>query len=193
MVRVHVARDDFLATVKDMPQKNLAFEALKRLLNDEIRIRKKKNIIQARSFEELLDKAIKAYTNKTIEAAEVIQQLIELAKKIRQEQQRGTKLNLTEEEIAFYDALADNQSARDVLGDAKLQTIAKEIVEIIRKNVTIDWTLRDSVKARLRVLVRRTLKKYGYPPDKQKKATETVLTQAKLLCTDWAENPLTKN
>jgi len=176
-----------------MPQKNLAFEALKRLLNDEIRIRKKKNIIQARSFEELLDKAIKAYTNKTIEAAEVIQQLIELAKKIRQEQQRGTKLNLTEEEIAFYDALADNQSARDVLGDAKLQTIAKEIVEIIRKNVTIDWTLRDSVKARLRVLVRRTLKKYGYPPDKQKKATETVLTQAKLLCTDWAENPLTKN
>jgi len=185
---ISLLSDDFLASVKDMPQKNLAFEALKKLLNDEIRIRKKKNIIQARSFEELLDKAIKSYTNKTIEAAEVIQQLIELAKKIREEQKRGTQLNLTEEEIAFYDALADNESAREVLGDKTLQTIAKEIVETIRKNVTIDWTIRDTVQAKLRVLVRRTLKKYGYPPDKQKKATETVLAQAKLLCADWAEN-----
>jgi type I restriction enzyme R subunit len=173
--------------MKDMPQKNLAFEALKKLLNDEIRIRQKKNLVQARSFEDLLDKAIKAYTNKSIEAAEIIQQLIELAQKMREEQNRGKQLNLNDEEVAFYDALADNESAREVLGDEILKTIARELVETVRKNVTIDWTLRDSVQAKLRVLVKRTLKKYGYPPDKQQKATDTVLDQAKLLCKDWAE------
>lgn len=185
---ISILSDEFLAEVKDMKQTNLAFEALKKLLNDEIRIRRKKNIIQSRSFEKLLDKAIKAYTNKSIEAAEVIQQLIELAKKMREEQKRGTQLDLTEEEVAFYDALADNESAREVLGDKTLRTMAREIVETIRKNVTIDWTLRDSVQAKLRVLVKRTLRKYGYPPDKQQKATETVLEQAKLLCADWTEN-----
>jgi type I restriction enzyme R subunit len=185
---ISILSDEFLAEVKDMEQTNLAFEALKKLLNDEIRIRRKKNIVQARSFEELLDRAIRAYTNKTIEAAEVIQQLIELAKKMREEQKRGTQLNLSEEEIAFYDALADNESAREVLGDETLRTMAREIVETVRKNVTIDWTLRDSVQAKLRVLVKRTLRKYGYPPDKQQKATDTVLEQAKLLCADWAEN-----
>ena len=185
---ISILSDDFLAEVKEMKQTNLAFEALKKLLNDEIRIRRKKNIIQARSFEELLDHAIKAYTNKSIEAAEVIHQLIELAKKMREEQKRGTELNLTEEEVAFYDALADNESARQVLGDKTLRTMAREIVETVRKNVTIDWTLRESVQAKLRVLVKRTLKKYGYPPDKQQKATDTVLEQAKLLCADWAEN-----
>jgi type I restriction enzyme R subunit len=185
---ISILSDEFLAEVKDMKQTNLAFEALKKLLNDEIRIRRKKNIIQSRSFEELLDKAIKAYTNKSIEAAEVIQQLIELAKKMREEQKRGTQLHLTEEEVAFYDALADNESAREVLGDKTLRTMAREIVETVRKNVTIDWTLRDSVQAKLRVLVKRTLRKYGYPPDKQQKATETVLEQAKLLCADWTEN-----
>lgn len=122
-----------------------------------------------------------------MEAAEVIQQLIELAKKMREEQKRGTQLDLTEE-VAFYDALADNESAREVLGDKILRTMAREIVEIIRKNVTIDWTLRESVQAKLRVLVKRILRKYGYPPDKRKKATYTVLEQAKLLCADWAEN-----
>jgi type I restriction enzyme R subunit len=185
---ISILSDEFLAEVKDMKQTNLAFEALKKLLNDEIRIRKKKNLIQGRSFEELLDKAIKSYTNKSIEAAEVVQQLIELAKKMREEQKRGTQLDLTEEEIAFYDALADNESAREVLGDKTLRKMAREIVEIIRKNVTIDWTLRDSVQAKLRVLVKRTLRKYGYPPDKRKKATYTILEQAKLLCVDWAEN-----
>jgi type I restriction enzyme R subunit len=176
-----------LAEVKEIPQKNLAFEMLKKLLNDEIRFRQKKNLIQARSFEELLDKSIKAYTNKSIEAAQVIQQLIELAKKMREEQKRGTRLNLTEDEVAFYDALADNESAREVLGDQTLKTMAKELVEMVRKNVTIDWTLRDNVQAKLRVLVKRILKKYGYPPDKQQRATDTVLDQAKLLCKDWAE------
>jgi type I restriction enzyme R subunit len=184
---ISILSDEFLAEMKDMPQKNLAFEALKKLLNDEIRIRQKKNLVQARSFEELLDKAIKAYTNKSIEAAEVIQQLIELARKMQEENKRGSQLNLSEEEIAFYDALADNESARQVLGDKTLRTMARELVETVRKNVTIDWTLRESVQARLRILVKRTLKKYGYPPDKQQKATDTVLDQAKLLCKDWAE------
>ena len=184
---ISILSDEFLNFAKTMPQKNLAFEALKKLLMDEIRIRQRKNLIQARSFEELLDKAIKAYTNRSIEAAEIIQQLIDLAKKMRDEQLRGIKLNLTEEEIAFYDALADNESAKQVLGDETLHKMAKELVETVRKNVRIDWTLRESVQARLRVLVKRLLKKYGYPPDKQQIATDTVLDQAKLLCKDWAE------
>lgn len=185
---ISILSEEFLAEVKNMPQKNLAFEMLKKLLNDEIKFRQKKNLIQARSFEELLDKAIKAYTSKSIEAAEIIQQLIELAKKMREEQNRGIQLNLNDEEVAFYDALTDNESAREVLGDETLKTIARELVETVRKNVSIDWTLRESVQAKLRVLVKRTLKKYGYPPDKQQKATDTVLEQAKLLCKDWAEN-----
>jgi len=184
---ISILSEEFLAEMKDMPQKNLAFEALKKLLNDEIRIRQKKNLVQARSFEDLLDKAIKAYTNKSIEAAEVIQQLIDLARKMQEENKRSSQLNLSEEEIAFYDALADNESAKQVLGDKTLRTMARELVETVRKNVTIDWTLRDAVQARLRILVKRTLKKYGYPPDKQQKATDTVLDQAKLLCKDWAE------
>ena len=184
---VSILSDEFLENVKEMPQKNLAFETLKRLLADEIRFRQKKNLIQARSFEELLGKAIKAYTNKSIETAEVIEQLIDLAKKMREEQKRGTQLNLTEEEVAFYDALADNESARQVLGDQTLKTMSRELVDMIRKNVTIDWTLRDSVQAKLRVMVKHILKKYGYPPDKQQKATDTVIDQAKLLCKDWAD------
>ena len=185
---ISILDEDFLAEVKDMPQKNLAFETLKRLLADEIRFRQKKNLIQARSFEDLLDKAIKAYTNKAIETAQVIQQLIDLARKIRQEQQRGTKLNLTEDEVAFYDALADYPGIKEVMGDETLKTIARELLQTVRNNVTIDWTLRDNVQAKLRTMVKHILRKYGYPPDKQQKATDTVLDQAKLLCKDWAEN-----
>jgi type I restriction enzyme R subunit len=107
---------------------------------------------------------------------------------MREEHKRGEKLNLTEDEIAFYDALADNESAIEALGNETLKTIARELVETVRKNVSVDWTLRESVQAKLRVMVKRTLKKYGYPPDKQQKATDTVLEQAKLLCKDWAEN-----
>jgi type I restriction enzyme R subunit len=184
---VSILSEEFLEKVKEMPQKNLAFETLKRLLNDEIRFRQKKNLIQARSFEELLDKAIKAYTNKSIETAQVIQQLIDLARKMREEQKRGTQLHLTEDEVAFYDALADHPGVKEVMGDETLKTIAKELLQIVRNNVTIDWTLRDNVQAKLRIMVKHILKKYGYPPDKQQKATDTVLDQAKLLCKDWAE------
>ena len=171
-----------------MPQKNLAFEMLKKLLNDEIKIRQKKNLVQAKSFLEMLDKAIKAYTNKSIETAEVIEQLIELAKKMRDEQKRSKKMGLTEDEVAFYDALVDHDGVKEIMGDEKLMIIARELVESIHKSVAIDWTMRENVQAEMRVKVKKILRKYGYPPDKQQKATDTVLEQAKLLCKDWAEN-----
>ena len=185
---INILDEEFLAEIKGMPQKNLAFEALKRLLSDKIRFIQKKNLIQARSFEALLDNAIKSYTNKSIETAQVIQQLIELARKIRAEQARGTQLNLTDDEVAFYDALGDHPGIKEVMDDEKLKLIAKELVQTIRNNVRIDWTLRDSVQAQLRIAVKRVLRKYGYPPDKQQKATDTVLDQAKLLAKDWAES-----
>ncbi len=184
---ISILDEDFLAEIKTLPQKNLAFETLKRLLADEIRFRQRKNLIQARSFEELLDKAIKAYTNKSIETAQVIQQLIDLARKIREEQKRGTQLNLSDDEVAFYDALANHPGVKEVMGDETLKTISRELVQTIRNNVRIDWTLRESVQAQLRIAVKRILRKYGYPPDKQQKATDTVLDQAKLLAKDWAE------
>ncbi len=182
---ISILSDEFLAEVKDMPQKNLAFEMLKKLLNDQIRIRLKKNIVQQRSFLDLLEKAIKSYTNKSIETAEIIQELIDLAKKIREEQNRGRDLGLNEDEVAFYDALADNESAKEVLGDETLRTIARELVVTVKKNITIDWSVRESVQAKLRLMVKKILKKYGYPPDKQEKATITVLEQAKLMGYEW--------
>lgn len=184
---ISILSDEFLSEVKGLPQKNLAFEMLKKLLNDEIKMVSKKKLIQSRSFAEMLDKAIKSYTNKSIETAKIIEELIEIARKMREEEKRGEKLNLTEDEVAFYDALEVNDSAVKVLGDEKLKTIARELVATVRKNVTIDWTIRENVQAKIRVMVKRILKKYGYPPDKQKKATETVLEQAELICKDWTE------
>ncbi len=178
---ISILSDEFLAEVKDMPQRNLAFEMLKKLLNDQIRIRLKRNIVQQKSFLDLLEKAIKAYTNKSIETAEIIQELIDLAKKIREEQNRGKNLGLNEDEVAFYDALADNESAKEVLGDEALRKIAKELVVTVKKNITIDWSVRENDQAKLRLIVKKILKKYGYPSDKQEKATIIVLEQAKLL------------
>ena len=185
---ISILSDEFLAEVKGMPHKNLAFELLKKLLNDEIKTRSRKNLIQGRSFAEMLEKTIRKYQNKAIEAAKVIEELIELAKKMRGETKRGEDLGLTEDEVAFYDALEVNDSAVKVLGDDTLKTIARELVQAVRNNVSIDWTLKESVQAKLRVMVKRVLRKYGYPPDKEKKATEIVLEQATLLCKDWAES-----
>ena len=185
---ISILSDEFLEEVRGMPEKNLAFEALKKLLNDQIKIRMKKNIVQARSFREMLERTIRRYTNRTIEAAQVVEELIELAKKMRKSDERTKDTGLTEAEIAFYDALADNESARVVLGDKVLRQIAIEITEKIRKNVTIDWTLRENVQAKLRVIVKKTLRKYDYPPDKRDEATALVLEQAKLIAKDWAEN-----
>ena len=168
-----------------MPQRNLAIELLRKLLSGEIKTRSRRNIVQARSFAELLEQAVRKYQNRAIESAQVIEELIALAQEMRATDQRGEQLGLTPDEIAFYDALEVNDSAVKVLGEPTLMQIARELVETVRKNVTIDWTVRENVRAQLRVLVKRILRKYGYPPDKQEKATQTVLEQAALLCTEW--------
>ena len=183
---ISILSDQFLSEVKGMQQKNLAFEALKRLLTDQIKLRLKKSVVQGRSFAELLDKTVKKYINRSIEAAQALEELIELARKIREDQKRGEKLHLNEDEVAFYDALADHKTAKDVLGDDTLKDIARELVLALKKNVKIDWTIRESVQAQMRLVVKRILKKYHYPPDGQQKATETVLVQAKLFAQEWA-------
>ncbi len=182
---ISILSDEFLAEVRDMPQRNLAVELLQKLLRGEIKTRSKRNVVQARSFAEMLEQSLRRYQNRAIETAQVIEELIRLAKYMREADRRGEDLGLTEDEIAFYDALETNDSAVKVLGDETLRAIARELVEMVRKNVTIDWTLRENVRAQLRVLVKRILRKYGYPPDKQEKATQTVLEQAELLCADW--------
>ncbi|MDD4910112.1 MAG: type I restriction endonuclease subunit R [Candidatus Omnitrophica bacterium] len=184
---VSILSDEFLAEVRGMPHKNLAFELLKRLLSDEIRLRSKKNLIQGRSFAEMLERSIRKYQNKALDSARIIEELIELAKEVREAGRRGDDLGLTEDELAFYDALEVNDSAVKVLGDETLRTIARELVRTVRNNLAIDWTLRESIQAKLRVMVKRVLRKYGYPPDKQKRATDTVLEQATLICKDWAD------
>ena len=183
---ISILSDEFLADIQRMPHRNLALEVLQKLLNDEIKTRARKNLVQSRSFAEMLERTIRRYQNRTIEAAQVILELIKLAKEMREAKSRGEGLGLTEEEVAFYDALEVNDSAVKVLGNEVLSTIARELVETVRRNVTIDWTVRESARARLRTMVKRLLRKYGYPPDKQEKATLTVLEQAELLCGDWA-------
>jgi type I restriction enzyme R subunit len=183
---ISILSDEFLAEVQHLPQRNLAVELLQKLLNNELKIRSKKYLVQSRSFAEMLEATIRRYQNRTIEAAQVIAELIELAKSMREGQKRGDKLGLTDDEVAFYDALEVNDSAVKVLGEPTLKDIARELVSHVRKSVTIDWTLRESAQAQIRVLVRRILRKHGYPPDKQEKATQTVLEQAKLLCAEWA-------
>jgi type I restriction enzyme R subunit len=184
---ISILSPEFLEEVKGVPQKNLAFEVLRKLLNDEIRSVSQRNVVQGRSFTDMLEKSIKRYQNKSIQTAQVIEELIELAKQMREAQRRGEELGLSPAELAFYDALETNDSAVQVLGDDTLRTIAHELVDTIRKNVTIDWTLRENAQALLRVKVKRILKKFGYPPDMQKKATETVLEQAALICGELAE------
>ena len=182
---ISILSDGFLAEVKGMPQRNLAVELLNKLLSGEIRTRRSKNVVQARSFEEMLEQSLSRYQNRAIEASQVIEELIELAKQIREANARGEALGLTEEEVAFYDALGTNDSAVQVLGDETLRAIARELVSTVRTNVTIDWTMRENVRAHLRVLVKRILRRNGYPPDKQEQATRTVLEQAEALSRDW--------
>ncbi|MCY4620890.1 MAG: type I restriction endonuclease subunit R [bacterium] len=183
---ISILSDQFLAEVRGMPHRNLAVELLEKLLRGELATRSRKNVVQARSFAEMLERTLRRYRNRAIEAAQVIEELIQLAKEMREANARGEHLGLSDDELAFYDALGTNDSAVAVLGDEVLRTIARELVETVRNNVTIDWTLRENVRAHLRVLVRRTLRKYGYPPDQQEKATRTVLEQAEALSETWA-------
>ena len=181
-----ILSEDFLAEVRGMPQKNLAVELLHKLLQGELRTRRRKNVVQARSFAEMLEQTIRRYQNRAIEAAQVIEELIQLAQDMREANARGEAIGLSEDELAFYDTLETNDSAVQVLGDATLRAIAQELVRTVRANVTIDWTLRENVRAQLRVLVKRILRKHGYPPDKQEQATHTVLEQAEVLSAAWA-------
>ena len=183
---ISILSPEFLEEIKGVPQKNLAFEVLRKLLNDEIRTVSQRNVVQGRSFADMLEKSIKRYQNKSIKTAQVIEELIELAKQMREAQRGGEELGLSPAELAFYDALETNDSAVQVLGYDTLRTIAHELVDTVRNNVTIDWTLRENSQALLRVKVKRVLKKFGYPPDMQKKATETVLEQAALICGELA-------
>ena len=181
-----ILSDEFLAEVQGMPQRNLAVELLQKLLKGEIKTRAKRNVVQARSFADLLEQAIRKYQNRAIETAQVIEELIALAKDMRKAGERGESLGLNEDETAFYDALEVNDSAVQVLGEPTLKTIARELVKAVKSNVTIDWTVRENVRANLRVIVKRILRKYGYPPDKQERATQTVLEQAEVLSEGWA-------
>ena len=185
---ISILSDEFLADMQNMPQRNVAIELLRKLLNDEIKLRSRKNLVQSRSFAEMLERTIRSYQNRAIEVAEVVAELIELAKEMREAAKRGEALKLSEDELAFYDALEVNDSAVQVLGDDNLKDIARELVRKVHENVTIDWTVKENVRAKLRVMVRRMLRKYGYPPDKQEKATQTVLEQAELIAKDWAND-----
>ena len=183
---ISVLSDEFLDEVKGMTRRNLAVDLLQKLIKGEISTRRRQNMIQARSFAGLLEETIRRYQNRAIEAAQVIEELVALAREIREATARGEELGLTEEELAFYDALETNDSAVKILGDDILRAIAQELVETIRNNITVDWTLRESVRANMRIKVRQVLRKHGYPPDKAQKATDTVIQQAELLSEEWA-------
>jgi type I restriction enzyme R subunit len=183
---ISILSDEFLAEVRGLKYKNVAAELLEKLLRGEIKTRSRRNLVQSRVFSEMLKKALNAYHNRAIATQEVIEELIRLAKEMRDATRRGADLGLNDDEIAFYDALAQNESAIQVMGVAELKVIATELVTSVRKSVTIDWTVRESARAKIRVMVRRILKKHGYPPDLREEATRTVLEQAELLCADWA-------
>jgi type I restriction enzyme R subunit len=183
---VKIFSDEFLEEVRKMKQKNLAAEALRKLLADDIKVRFKRNRVEIQKFSEMLKGAYGKYINRFITLIQLIDELVRIAKDVRAAQEKGQKMNLTEDELAFYDALAENESAKQVLGDDSLRTMAKLLVQQVRRNVSIDWTIRDSARAKLRVIVRRVLREYGYPPDLQQTAVDTVLKQAELFADEWA-------
>lgn len=182
---ISILSDQFLAEVRGLKHRNVAAELLEKLLKDELKVRSKRNLVQSQLFSEKLKKTLNAYHNRAIATQEVIEELIKLAKEMDAATKRGAELGLTDDEIAFYDALAANESAVKAMGDDKLKVIATELITQVRKSVTIDWTLRESARAKIKVMVKRILNKYGYPPDLQEEAVKTVLQQAELLCADW--------
>jgi len=178
---ISILSDEFLMELKDMEHKNVALELLRRLLNDEIKSRAKKNLVKSQSLIEMLENSIKKYHNKILTAAEVIEELISLSKDIVEMDNQAKEMGLSDFEYAFYTAVANNDSARELMQQDKLRELAVVLTETIRQNATIDWTIKESVKAKLRVSVKRLLRKYGYPPDMQKLATDTVLKQAEMI------------
>jgi type I restriction enzyme R subunit len=184
---ISILSDQFLAEVRGLKHKNVAAELLEKLLKDELKVRSKRNLVQSQVFSEKLKKTLNAYHNRAISTMQVIEELIQLAKELDAATKRGEALGLTDDEVAFYDALAANESAVIAMGDDKLKVIAAELITQVRKSVTIDWTLREGARAKIRVMVKRILNKYGYPPDLQEEAVKTVLAQAELLSVGWAE------
>jgi type I restriction enzyme R subunit len=184
---ISVLSEEFLAEVRGMPHKNLAVELLRKLLLGEIRARRRRNVVQARSFAEMLDRAVRRYQNRAIDAVQVLEELIELARQMREADRRGEGMGLSEEELAFYDALAASQGPEAVLADEALRAIAQELLQVVRANVTVDWTVRENARAQLRVLVKRVLRKHGYPPDRQDHAAHTVLEQAEVMSEEWTK------
>jgi type I restriction enzyme R subunit len=182
---IGILDDDFLAEVKNLPERNLAVELLERLLEGEIKSRFASNVVQNKKFSDLLTDVVKRYQNRAIETAQVIEELIEMAKKFREASHRGETLGLTEDEVRFYDALADNESAVRELSDETLKKIAQELTENLKQNLTVDWSSRENIRAKLRLMVKRILRKYKYPPDKQESAIELVLQQAKVMGEAW--------
>ncbi len=182
---IGILDDAFLAEVRNLPERNLAVELLERLLEGEIKTRFAGNVVQSRKFSDLLSDVVKRYQNRAIETAQVIEELIEMARKFRAVAERGEELGLTEDEIRFYDALADNESAVRELSDETLKKIAHELTESLRQNLSVDWSERESVRAKLRLMVKRILRKYKYPPDQQEAAVELVLQQAQALGEAW--------
>jgi type I restriction enzyme R subunit len=183
---ISILSDEFLAEVRDSDKKNFAIEALRKLINGDVRSQAKRNVTQSKAFSERLEAAIARYHTNAITTAQVIEELIQLAKDIRAARARGEETGLTDEEIAFYDALAENESARQVMGEPTLRVIAHELVASIKDSVSVDWMHREAARARMRVLVKRLLRKYGYPPDLQDAAVQNVLQQAEALSADWA-------
>ncbi len=182
---ISILSDEFLAEIKGLPYKNLAIELLEKLINGELKSKMRKNKIQDRQFSEVLDNALKNYRNRAIETAKVIDDLIKMARDIRESHLRGEKLGLTEDELAFYDALETNDSSVKALGDDKLKLIASELVQSIKANLDIDWAIKETSRAKVRIIIKKLLKKHGYPPDKEPKATQLILDQAECLCQDW--------
>ncbi len=182
---IAVLSDEFLEEVRGMQQRNLAIETLRRLLNGQVKSREKQNIVEARRFSQRLEEAIARYHNRAIDSVQVIQELIDLAKEMRASIRRGDELGLGDDEIAFYDALAENKSAVDLLGVRGLRELAQEIVRRIKPLVTVDWSVKENVRAKLRVEVRRLLRQYGYPPDLQQMAVDLVMEQATVVCDRW--------
>ena len=182
---IRILSDQFLAEVRGLKHKNVAAELLEKLLRDELRVRSRHNLVQAQIFSEKLKMTLNGYHNRAISTMQVIEELIKLAKDLDAASKRGEKLGLTDDEVTFYDALASNDSAVQAMGDDKLKVIAAELITQVKKSVTIDWTLRESARAKIKVMVKRILKKHGYPPDLQDDAVKTVLAQAELLCADW--------
>ncbi len=182
---VSILSDEFLAEVQNLPHKNVAVEALRKLLEGEIKARAKGNVVQGKQFSEMLALAIRRYQSRGIETAQVIEELISLAKEMREAQVRGEALGLTSDEVAFYDALEVNDSAVKIMGDAALRAIARDLVKVVRDNVTTDWAIKESAKANLRRIVKRVLRKHGYPPDKTEQAVDMVLLQAETVASEW--------